>query len=182
MPAGEDGRAAGGRWRARVRRRRRPRARSVSPSTTRTIWATWAFSARPWPATASFTRAGAYSCTSRPARAHTSSATPRACPSLAAACGVLGEEERLDAGLGRPVHAHHLDERALDDDEPHRDGRRLVGVRDAVRDVDEPRAAPLDDAPAEVARARIEPEHDRHPAQLALSRFASSSSEMSKSA
>ena len=59
----------------------------------------------------------------------------------------------------------------------------LVGVHDAVRDVDEARAPPLDDAPAEVARARIEPEHDViDGSRLRLRARASSSSEMSKSA
>ena len=49
-----------------------------------TIRCTWPLSARPWPQTDCFTRAGAYSAHSMPAVAAATSAAPRACPTESA--------------------------------------------------------------------------------------------------
>ena len=107
------------------------------PGSPATIWATWAFSARPPPTTARFTRAGGYSAIGSPARAQTSSATPRAWPSLRRGLRVLGEE---DAPRRWPPSGawtlEHLDERAP---RWRRDARRSAALAsvcdDAVRDV-----------------------------------------------
>ena len=58
--------------------RRRARAASL------TMRCTWPLSARPWPQTDCFTRAGAYSVHSMPARGGGDHAAPRACPTESA--------------------------------------------------------------------------------------------------
>ena len=148
---------------ARARPRRRPRARRRARGRPGP-------SARPAPSRRGrcprprASRAPARTrATASPARAHTRSATPRAWPSLAAACGVLREEERLDARLVGRVRARRTSTSARSIvDEALGDGRlarRCATTPCATWTSRVPRA--LDDAPAEVARARIEPEHDR---------------------
>jgi hypothetical protein len=83
-------------------------------------------------------------------------------PQLGRGLGVFREEKGLDAGLGRSVDLEDLDQCLFDVDEPDRDGGPLICVNDPVGDVKEARTSAFDDSPAEMAGARIEPEHDGH--------------------
>src|SRR5690606_8087203 len=89
---------------------------------------------------------------------------------------VLREEQGLDARVRRSVLVDDGHELGLDRDESLRELALAFDVEHAVRHVCEPRPDAPHDAPAEVARAGIEAEHDAHESRC------SSSSDTSKSA
>ena len=120
-----------------------------------------AFSAWPVPVTVFLTEFGAYSATSNPRRAGTSERDAACLPELQRRTGIDIHEGFLDCGLRRLPALRNLLNACKESRKPL--SHRLVRVRldCAASHEGKTRAIPIDDAPAEIAEAGVQPKDAR---------------------